>query len=137
MLQAFNSEPGERVDGGLYTMLLRSKRTARATPPFYQQVEVTVNRHELNATYQRIMTITADMVRVMEQLEAGADHRAVAYPSPGDYCNWGCPFVKLCPMFDDGSRADDMLAANFVQGDVWQYYNDQTIEKVVTVLTGS
>jgi hypothetical protein len=73
----------------------------------------------------------------MEQLEAGADHRAVAYPSPGDYCNWGCPFVKLCPMFDDGSRADDMLAANFVQGDVWQYYNDQTIEKVVTVLTGS
>lgn len=107
---------GMRVDGALYTMMLRSKRTARATGPFYDQVHVRYNDVEQKNALTRVTGILDDMNRVTRQLKAGVDHRLVAYHTPiPDRCAWDCPFVNVCPMFDDGSRVEDAMGGEFVK----------------------
>lgn len=107
---------GMRVDGALYTMLLRSKHTARATGPFYEQVYIRYNNVEQQNMIRRVTGIMDDMDRVVRQLNAGVDHRLVAYPNPmTDRCAWDCPFVKVCPMFDDGSRAEDAMRDLYIE----------------------
>jgi predicted thioesterase len=131
LIQALSvKESGERADGGLYTMLLRSKRTARATPPFYQQLEIRYNRHTLNATWLRTRSIAQEIKEAHQRLDAGEDHHAVVYPSPGDHCNWQCPFLSVCPMMDDGSRAGDALKANFVRVDPFAHYEHDKINAI-------
>lgn len=126
---------GRRVDGALYVMLRRVKRTLRAQPPFYAQVHVSYNRHDLNATYARAVEVAARIVETHEALDAGADHHAVAYPNPTDFCSWGCPFYLACPLLDDGSRAWELLEANFEVRDPYSYYDDDRIERLVTALS--
>lgn len=107
---------GMRVDGALYTMMLRSKRTARATGPFYEQVHIRYNGQEHMNMLTRLKGVLSDMERVTRQLNTGVDHRIAAYPNPiPDRCPWDCPFVQVCPMFDDGSRIDDAMNANYVK----------------------
>lgn len=107
---------GQRVDGALYTMFLRSKRTARATGPFYDQIHIRYNATEERNILTRVIGIMDDMDRVVRQLDEGVDHRRVAYPNPlTDRCAWDCPFVRVCPMFDDGSRAEDAMRGEFVE----------------------
>lgn len=107
---------GQRVDGALYTMFLRSKRTARATGPFYDQIHIRYNATEERNILTRVTGIMDDMDRVVRQLDEGVDHRRVAYPNPlTDRCAWDCPFVRVCPMFDDGSRAEDAMRGEFVE----------------------
>lgn len=107
---------GMRVDGALYTMMLRSKRTARASGPFYEQIHIRFNNTEQQNMIRRVTGIMDDMDRVVRQLNAGVDHRLIAYPNPmTDRCSWDCPFVRVCPMFDDGSRVDDAMRDLFVE----------------------
>jgi hypothetical protein len=55
---------------------------------------------------------------IMEDaLNAGADPQDVAYPSPRDTCSWDCDYFAVCPMFDDGSRAEDMLTGLYHEVD--------------------
>jgi len=126
--------PEHRVDGALYTMIKRSKRTVRAAPPFYQQVEISYNRHDLNATYLRVLAVTGEILEAHQRLDAGESHHAVVYPTATDYCDWGCPFSRVCPLMDDGSRWDAALRANFTLGDPYQYYERDTIRYLVADL---
>lgn len=128
--------PEHRVDGALYTMLKRSKRTVRAAPPFYQQVPVSYNRHDLNAAYQRVVAVVQEILATHRKLDARDDHHLVAYPNPGDHCSWGCPFTQVCPLMDDGSRWEAALAAGFTRGDPYAYYERGTIESLVEALSG-
>lgn len=122
---------GFRVDGALYAMLLRSKRTARATGPFYEQIHINYNGHEHQSMLMRLRGTLDDMERVTRQLTGGIDHRLAAYPSPMiDRCSWDCPFKNICPMFDDGSRAEDAMRGNFVKRDPYAYRSDQMISEV-------
>ena len=126
---------GMRVDGALYAMLLRSKQTARATGPFYEQVHISYNGHEHMSMLTRIKGTLDDMERLTRQLDAGADHRLVAYPNPmTDRCGWDCPFKNVCPLFDDGSRAEDAMRGNFRKVDPYSYRSASMIEKVVAEL---
>lgn len=125
------SSGGMRVDGALYAMLLRSKRTARATGPFYEQVHINYNGREHESMMIRLRGTLDDMERVTRQLDGGADHRLVAYPTPmTDRCGWDCSFKNVCPMFDDGSRAEDAMRGNFIQRDPYAYRSDEMITKV-------
>jgi hypothetical protein len=119
-----------RVDGGLYTMLLRSKRTARATGPFYEQIEVRYNQTEHLSMIFRLRGVLDDMDRVVQQLDHGVDHRLLAYPSPSPQCSWICPFKNVCPLMDDGSRYEDALRGNFRQHDPYDYYGHEMIDDV-------
>jgi hypothetical protein len=84
----------------------------------------------------RITGIMDDMDRVTRQLQAGVDHRKVAYPNPmPDRCAWDCPFVQVCPLFDDGSRVDAALEANYVKdADPYGYRKLDLLGQVKAVL---
>jgi RecB family exonuclease len=129
------TEHGMRVDGALYAMLLRSKRTARASGPFYEQVHISYNGTEHMNMLQRLTGVLDDMERVARQLSSGTvDHRVTAYPNPIiDRCGWDCSFVNVCPMFDDKSRAEDAMAGNFHRGDPYAYRNSELIDTVKDV----
>jgi hypothetical protein len=132
-LLAINSD-GMRVDGALYTMMLRSKRTARAKGPFYEQVHVRYNDAEQKNMLTRVTGVLDDMDRVTRQLNAGIDHRLVAYPNPiPDRCAWDCPFVQVCPLFDDGSRVEEAMDATYVKNaDPYAYRANTLIDLVKT-----
>jgi RecB family exonuclease len=107
---------GIRTDGALFTMMLRSKRTARATGPFYEQIHINYNADDQRNILTRVTGILDDMDRVVRQLDEGVDHRRVAYPTPmTDRCAWDCPFVQVCPLFEDGSRVEAALEANYIK----------------------
>lgn len=116
-------EGAPRADGALYNMLRRVKRTPRAVPPFYERVHVTHNDHEIDSYERRTIGTIEDMLRVERALEMGVDGvtRAAAYPNPRRECSW-CPFFEVCPLFDDGSRAEDMIDARYQVGDPLDYY---------------
>jgi Zierdtviridae exonuclease len=120
-------DDGVRAAGALYNMLKRSKRTDRARPPFYQRVEVQHNDHELESYRRRVAGEIADIFETEENLDRGGDHRWAAYPSPRRDCTWDCIFFAVCPMFDDGSRAEAMLEQLYVKTDPLEYYIDRQI----------
>lgn len=112
----------ERLAGGIFRILKKVKRGVRAKPPFYEQHEVRHNVFTLRSFWRRIQGTLMDMLRVFDALEAGEDHREVAYPTATRDCSWYCPFYHVCPLFDDGSDVDSMLNDLFVRGDPYDYY---------------
>lgn len=123
---------GFRVDGALYAMLLRSKRTSRAKGPFYEQVHINYNGAEHMNMLTRLRGVLDDMSRVIRQLDSGVDHRLVVYPNPmTDRCGWDCSeFKNICAMFDDNSRIEDALRNNYVRRDPYDYRNTDLIDTV-------
>jgi hypothetical protein len=122
MLQRL-SEDDVRVEGGQVVYLLRSKRTARATPPFYHLEEVRYDRDTLNSTYLRTKEIILQMITARERLNGGIDHRQVVYPTPDASCSWSCPFYTMCPLMDSEDRWQDMAKGEFTQADPAAYYS--------------
>jgi hypothetical protein len=117
--------PGEEtvhVAGGLYNMLRRVKRTERAKPPFFERLEVHHNIHELRNYYLRIFGEIEAILETRRKLDAGAEHRQVAYMNPTGDCSWDCEFYGVCPLFDDGSAAEEMLQAYYRQGSPHEHY---------------
>lgn len=123
-------ETGDTVAGGLYTMLLRSMRTSRATGPFYAVEEVRYTKDDMNSMWYRIRAVAAELLSVARQLDSGADFRGIAYPNPGDHCAYMCPFLSICPLFDDGSRVWDAMDANFEKRPPYAYYGTEMIDLI-------
>jgi hypothetical protein len=119
LLEWLNSDEGERrCDGALYNMLKRSMRTQRATPPFYDRVEVRHNPHELASYRRRLLAASTNVLDAIQRLDAGESHLDVAYPSPRGECRWDCDFFAVCNLLDDGSAGvDDMLDALYHEVD--------------------
>lgn len=116
-------ESEARCDGALYNMMRRVKRTAAAKPPFYERVEVRHNAHELEAYRRRLLAATRDVLTAVERLERGDEPVDVVYPTPKPDCRWDCDFFAVCNLFDDGSRAEDMLDVLYHEVDPRQHYN--------------
>lgn len=110
------------IDGGVYRILKKVKRSAKAQPPFYQQMNVPVSAKVLASFEERTMGTLHDMVDARDRLDSGENHLRVAYPSPQDSCSWKCPFFAGCSMFDDGSAVEEWLEDNFEQGDQYERY---------------
>lgn len=111
LLEWLSTPDGERrCDGALYNMLKRTKRSARATPPFYDRVEVRHNQHELESYRTRLLAVSRDVLDAIEALDRGDDHLEVVYPSPRGECKWDCDFFAVCNLLDDGSAGvHDMI----------------------------
>lgn len=113
------------TDGGIFNMLRKVKRTARANPPFYLRHEVHHNIREVESYHVRVVGEILDMLDVEDRLQSGADPRMVAYPNPTRDCNWDCPFRMVCPMFDDTtSNAEGLLSSEFQVGDPYRRYEE-------------
>jgi hypothetical protein len=119
LLEWLGSDDAEhRCDGALYNMLKRSQRTARATPPFYDRVEVRHNPYELAAYRRRMLSASKNILDAIQALDAGESHFDVVYPSPRGECKWDCSFFAVCNLFDDGSAGtEDMIDALYKEVD--------------------
>lgn len=123
LLEVLSAQEGDHVRGALWNMMRRVKRTGTAKPPFYQRVEVQHNPIVLDNYRHRLVGEIQDILEVEENLAKWpAAHQRFAYPSPTRDCSWDCPFLQVCPMFDDGSRAEHMLEDRFTAGDPLDYY---------------
>lgn len=121
--QAQNKPNDERTEGGIFTMLKKVKRSANARPPFYDQIEVRHNVFTLRSFWQRIHGVLTDLLHTRKTLDEGGDHRFIAYPRPSRDCKWKCQFFTICPLFDDGSAAEQALSEMFEESDPYGYYN--------------
>lgn len=136
MMQALaHPDPASRIDGAQYLMIKRSKRTARATGPFFELAEVGYNRHDLNSTYLRSLAVSQEIIQARRRLDAGENPLYVVYPTPSEFCAWGCSYREVCPMFDGGDRVEDALRAEFAERDAYLYYDTSRIEKAVAALS--
>lgn len=129
-LKALEEKPDEvdipiRTDGGLYTMLRKVKRTASARPPFYGQVEVRFNKAVLKNMWIRVHKVIEEIVQARQALDAGSDHNYVCPPTPSRYCTWGCPHYAICPMMDDGSNYEGLMAEYYVHVDPNERYQEE------------
>ncbi len=120
-------EHDPRMDGGVYNLLRKSKRTARAKPPFYARHEVRHNLTQLRNYYIRTVSEIADVETMSSRLQQGEHHLVVCPPNPDESCTWQCPFFSVCGMLDDGSDAEGYLAEAFEPSDPLERYTD--IEK--------
>lgn len=125
VLEWLSDIDGARCDGALYNMLKKVKRTARANPPFFDRVEVRHNLKELEAFKKQLIGVIRTMIETRARLDNGEDPTVVAYPTPNKQCGWDCDFLPVCPMFDDGSRVEDMLHHHYVVGDPYSHYREK------------
>jgi RecB family exonuclease len=126
---AQNTVPGERSEGGIFTMLKKVKRTANAKPPFFEQIEVRHNVFTMRSFWQRIHGTIADLMGVKKALDQGADPNYVAYPRPTKDCKWKCQFYNVCPLIDDGSAAEAAIEQMYVVADPYGYYGKDEEKK--------
>lgn len=126
LLERYDPENGDpRVDGGIYNLLKKVKRSGSAKPPFYERMDVRFNDKTLESFWIRTLGTVRDIMELRDRLDAGADHRFYAYPSPTKDCTWKCPFFQVCPMFDDGSSAEAMIEELYEQSDPHARYEEE------------
>jgi hypothetical protein len=136
MMQALaHPDPASRVDGAQYLMIKRSKRTSRATGPFYELAEVSYNKADLRSTYLRALAISQEIVITRRRLDDGENTLYAVYPTPSEFCSWGCDFREVCPMLDAGDRAEDKLAVEYVESEPYLYYDTSRINRAVAALS--
>lgn len=115
------------VDGGIFNMLRKVKRTATAKPPFYDRHEVRHNVHQLRAYWHRLVGEVVEIQRTEDRLAAGENHLAVAYPTPTRDCSWDCDFFAVCHMLDDETAyAEEFLSEAYEQGNPYARYERPT-----------
>lgn len=119
---------GRVIEGGVYNLLKKVKRTGKAKPPFYDRIVVRFSEKTLESFWVRLHGTLEDMLRVRDELDKGIDHRFVAYPTPTKDCVWKCPFYAACPMFDDGSSVERWLDTFMEQTNPYSRYTGDNEE---------
>jgi RecB family exonuclease len=120
-----SGDPRTRVDGGIYRLLRKVKRGPRAVPPFYRELTIRHNVFFLRSFWRRLQGTLTQMYEARRALENGEAHQFWAYPTPTRTCSWDCAFLRICPMFDDGSGVEHALADEYVRGDPYDYYRSE------------
>lgn len=134
LLEMLKEDEEERCDGMLYNMLRKVKRSATATPPFYQRVEVRHNKHTMNAFWVQVHGVINDILAARKALDDGYDHNLVCYPNPTNDSTWKDQFFPIGALIDDGSAADQFIADFYKQVDPYERYEDAN--KMQTVTSG-
>lgn len=115
----------ERCNGALFNAMRKVKRTGNAKPPFYRRMPANYSDRQLLAYRTRLEGQITDILAVESDLARGVDPISIAYPHPSRDCSWKCPFTAVCPMFDDGSAAEDFMSAMYVVRNPMSYYQTQ------------
>jgi hypothetical protein len=126
------------IPGVLYNMLKKVRRSVKAKPPFFNRIEVSYNHHQIIAFINHLGRILKEITFVERRLALqnepynvphDAVHHDIIYPRPTRDCVWKCDFYRVCSMFDDGSRVEDMLTERYKQVDPLAYYHDKGNDK--------
>ena len=116
---------GEDVDGAIYNLLKKVKRSGTAKPPFYDRITVRFNPTQLDSFWNRTMSTVNDIVDVRSRLDDGESHLTAVYPRPSNECSWKCDFFKMCTMMDDGSSYDRFLGDFYEKRDPNERYGKE------------
>lgn len=116
------NEPTHQVAGAAFNILLKSKRTARASPPFYHREHVRYGAIPLAARQASIDGTILDYVRTVQALNEGApEPLRIAYANPG-VISFDPGMTPLTDAMDYGERIEGLIAAQFRQIDIYARY---------------
>ena len=116
------------VAGGVYIVLKKVKRSARAVPPFFKRYVIRFNQKTLESFTTRLLAEVDDILSIRDRLDGGEDHKSVVYPSPSSECTWKCPFYSACPMFDDGSDVEGYLSSQYEVMNPYERYGTTELD---------
>jgi hypothetical protein len=126
LLEQLNKDDdSDVIDGAIYRLMKKVKRSASAKPPFYVDFEVRHNKETIHSFWLSLHGTLSDMLVTRSHLDSGVDPRQVCPPTPTRDCTWKCPFFSVCGMIDDGSAAEDFLVDNFKQNDPYLRYEEE------------
>jgi len=132
LVEYLDSGMETRVDGVLYNMLRKVKRTASAKPPFYGREPVRHNLEELRNHWRHVKRIADEILAAHDALDAGVNHQDLCYPSPmNNRCEWDCDFFAVCALCDDGSDIEGALADHFEVVDPLRRYADERVQSLL------
>jgi hypothetical protein len=111
--------PDEHVDGALYNMLRKVKRSKAAKPPFYMRETIVHNADEIESYRLRLIGLITNVIEFEDRVSqlGPMGPKMFAPPNPTKDCAWKCEFFDVCGMFDDGSRVEAALAELFEERD--------------------
>jgi len=123
LLEELTTPEGEpRSDGALYNMLRKVKRTRASKPPYYARVPIDHNRHQILSYQRQLDTLIGEILHAHYALAEIPSRATEIMPANvGRHCTW-CPFMKVCTMFDDGSRVEAALDDLYQVQDPLSYY---------------
>lgn len=119
------TDPGQRVSGAAYTILLKSMRQS-GRGPFYHRERVTYTPHGLAARRSQIHGAIRDYVRVVSTLHEGVkEPMEYAYPNHAapSWSNSG--YRLLAEAIDGGDDVARMIRDLYVQKDPYARYRDE------------
>lgn len=106
-------DPSRRTDGAIFNMLRKVGRGPTAKPPFYGRLDVHHNVHVRRAYYTQMVGEIEEIRRTEERLDAGENPIVVVPPNSTRDCTWDCPFLPVCPMFDDASMNPERVIHSY------------------------
>lgn len=122
LLEQLSAPPGEqRCDGALYNMLRKVKRTRASKPPYFARVPIDHNKYQIQSYTMQLDTLIGEILQKTYALKQGGDPLVMLPANVGRHCTW-CPFMKVCTMFDDGSRVEAALEDLYEIKDPLSYY---------------
>lgn len=111
----------------VWSMLKRSKRTARARGPFYERYELVISPGQLEVFYEQLHGVITALLELERKLDDGGSANALAFPSPTKDCSWECEFFAVCPAMNDPNADPNwLLNTYFVR-------RGETVEEGATV----
>lgn len=120
----------QRIDGAVFRVLRRVKRTTTAEPPFYAELPVRHNPEQIRNTWISVHAVISQILQARAALDAGQDHHYWISKRVSRDCTWKCPFLDVCGLLDDGSNAAGFMIENYVRVDPHaRYSQDQEREK--------
>ena len=119
--------PGGVVNGAIYNMLRKVKRSRQAKPPFYERFTVRHTKQELRSFHARLMGELEDIIQTRKRLDlvpGGESVVHIVYPTPTRNCSWACDFFPVCNLIDrPDDKPDQMIARLYQEGDPYKRYD--------------
>lgn len=104
LLERHAAPDGQRVDGAIYNMIRKVKRSIRSKPPYYERAEIRHNPKVLEAYERQMRGEINEILHTRAKLRLGpGTHQEIVPPNPHRDCTWSCEFLAICPMLDDES----------------------------------
>ncbi len=115
ILSKLNQDDNKRGFRVIWNFLKKSKRTARAKPPFYQRYTLPLNPDMLPIFWSQLHGTMMDILQAEKRLNDGESHQIVAYPTPTPDCSWKCEFFSVCPLMNDPRSDPDWLLQTYYE----------------------
>lgn len=121
--------PEQHVQGAIFNMLKRVKRTAHAKPPYFKRAFIMHNPRNIAMYRQQLIGTALDIADTTYAITDDADDvQSRLYPSPTRDCAWDCPFTSVCSQLDDGRELEGLFRALYTHNDPLARYHETSTD---------